>query len=89
MKKLTYILITFKILKYILFKIKIFIIINIKIFEKMNRLASMSSMSSESGLKYRFFEAVKNENKQEVEYYFRNERLRVWEFKEEDDYTGI
>lgn len=37
---------------------------------------------------FKFFEAVKNENLIEIKNYFKNESLKVWLLKEEEEYTG-
>jgi len=38
--------------------------------------------------KIKFFDAVKNEDISEIVKFFRNENMKVWTFREEDDYTG-
>ena len=52
----------------------------------MNRLTthSINEMT-----KSRFFEAVKAENITEILHYLRNEQIEVWNFMEDDNYTGI
>jgi hypothetical protein len=42
----------------------------------------------EEEIKNNFFDAIKNENISDIVKFFRNEKLKVWLFREEDDYTG-
>jgi hypothetical protein len=49
----------------------------------------MEWLNSEEETKIRFFESVKNDNISEVVKFFRNDRLKVWLLREEDEYTGI
>jgi hypothetical protein len=50
--------------------------------------STFDSSNSENEIKYKFFEAVKNEQISEITTFFRNDMLEVWNFREEDDYTG-
>jgi hypothetical protein len=48
---------------------------------------SMMSID-EDDLKMNFFDAVKSEKNFEIAKYFRNEDIKVWLWREEEDYTG-
>ena len=47
-----------------------------------------SNSNSEDELKIRFFESIKSENVADIVKFFRNEKLKVWLLREEDEYTG-
>jgi len=53
----------------------------------MNKFQDENSESEEE-IKFKFFEAVKNENIGEIVGYFQKENLKVWLLKEEEEYTG-
>ncbi len=40
-------------------------------------------------IKNKFFDAIKTENITEIVKLFRDESLKVWTLREEDEYTGI
>jgi hypothetical protein len=53
----------------------------------MNKFAD-ESFESEEDIKLKFFDTVKNENITEIIRFFKDENLKVWLFKEEEEYTG-
>jgi hypothetical protein len=54
---------------------------------KMDKLAEQNCETDEE-IQFKFFEAIKNENLIDIKNYFKNESLKVWLFKEEEEYTG-
>jgi hypothetical protein len=36
----------------------------------------------------RFFEAIKSENIPEIVKFLRDEKIKAWQYREEDEYTG-
>jgi hypothetical protein len=55
----------------------------------MSKILEDNSLNSDEETKIRFFESVKNDNISEVVKFFRNDKLKVWLLREEDEYTGI
>ena len=39
-------------------------------------------------IKNKFFDAIKSESLQDIIHYFRNDKYKVWLFREEDEFTG-
>src|SRR5690349_19047648 len=56
---------------------------------KMMNVSSNNSEIDDEELKNNFFDAIKSENITELVKFFRNEKLKVWQFREEDDYTAL
>ncbi len=54
----------------------------------MSKLSEENYYTSDEETQIRFFESLKNDNVSEVVKYFRNEKLKVWLLREEDEYTG-
>ena len=49
----------------------------------------MINDEAHSQIKIKFFQAVKESNATEIVKFFRDDTIKPWEFKEEEDYTGI
>lgn len=47
-----------------------------------------ADLHQDSDVKTKFFYAVKNANASEVVKFFRNNEIKPWIFKEDDEYTG-
>jgi hypothetical protein len=57
----------------------------------MSKMFTESDQSFErelDGVKNKFFDAIKSENLAEIVQMFRNEKIKVWQFREEDEYSG-
>jgi hypothetical protein len=49
----------------------------------------MINDESYSQIKTNFFQSVKESNASDIVKFFRDDKIKPWEFKEEEDYTGM